>query len=120
MHDLVDFVSEEAEGAGRAAAKRALGQTQSAENYVAVEPGALVNYVVPQRIDLAALDEKTPFFLRVANVFQNKKLVVRRGDDVIKEIKRLRVAPAEMERVELDRETLLADQNGKITISLED
>ncbi len=120
VHDLVDFVSEEAEGAGRAAAKRALGQTQSAENYVAVEPGALVNYVVPQRIDLAALDEKTPFFLRVANVFQNKKLVVRRGDDVIKEIKRLRVAPAEMERVELDRETLRADQNGKITISLED
>lgn len=120
VHDLVDFVSEESEGAGRAAAQRALGLTQRATSCVAVEPGTLVNYVVPQRLDLTSLGDKTPFFLRVANVFENKKIVVRRGDRVIKELKRQRVAPAEMERVVIERELLDGDPNDKITVSLED
>ncbi len=120
VHDLVDFVSEESEGAGRAAAQRALGLTQRATSCVAVEPGTLVNYVVPQRLDLTSLGDKTPFFLRVANVLENKKIVVRRGDRVIKELKRQRVAPAEMERVVIERELLDGDPNDKITVSLED
>ncbi len=119
VHDLVDFVSEEAEEAGRAAAARALGRPQ-AEKLLNARNGALVNYVVPQKIDLANAPEKIAFFMRVANVFRDKKLVARNGQDgeVVKSIKRLRVAPAEMERVEIPREAL---QNcAELVFSLED
>ncbi|MBQ9813149.1 MAG: FAD-dependent oxidoreductase [Thermoguttaceae bacterium] len=119
VHDLVDFVSEEAEEAGKAAAARALGKTSSAK-VVSIRNGARVNYVVPQRVDLGTAPEQVSFFMRVANVFQNKRLVVRAGEggDVLKEIKRLRVAPAEMERVVLDRAAL--EDVDEIVVSLED
>ncbi len=123
VHDLVDFVSEEAEEAGRAAAARALGKMQTPKRVLKVNNGARVNYVVPQRVDLDELPEKPLFFLRVANVFQNKRLVVRYGDGqgvVLKEIKRSRVAPAEMERVPIDRAILEKLDVGEMTISLED
>ncbi len=120
VHDLVDFVSEEAEIAGRAAAARALGKSSVPKNLVEATNGARVNYVAPQKIDLDALDDETAFFLRVSNVFQDKKLVVKCGDETIKEIKRRRVAPAEMERVTLSRDALLAARGRKIVVSLED
>lgn len=107
VHDLVDFVSEEAEEAGRAAAARALGQP-APKTLISAKNGALINYVVPQKVDLESAPEKIPFFMRVANTFKDKRLVVRNGQDgpILKEIKRPRVAPAEMERVEISREML--------------
>jgi len=123
VHDLVDFVSEEAEEAGRAAAARALGKARTPKRVLNVVNGARVNYVVPQRVDLDSLPEKATFFLRVSNVFQNKRLVVRYGGEqgvVLKEIKRSRVAPAEMERVALDRAILEKLDRGELAISLED
>ena len=121
VHDLVDFVSEEAEEAGRAAASRALGRDKPATRVVRTRPGALVNYVAPQRLDLDQLPEKVVFFLRVANVFENKRLVVRLDDRTIAEVKRRRVAPAEMERVVVDRASLQSAVAGQtLTISLED
>ncbi len=119
VHDLVDFVSEEAEEAGKAAAARALGKT-SASKVVMIRNGSRVNYVVPQKVDLGTAPDQIPFFLRVSDVFHNKRLVVRAGDggDVLKEIKRSRAVPAEMERVVLDRSAL--ENVDEIEISLED
>ena len=120
VHDLVDFVSEEAEEAGKNAAERALGKTKRSERFADVVNGAMVGYVVPQKLDLDSLPDEVPFFLRVRCVGKDKKLVVRKGDETIKEIKRLRVAPAEMERVVL-KKSLLEDMEGKtLSISLED
>lgn len=119
VHDLVDFVSEEAEEAGKAAASRALGRPYST-NLLTSRNGALINYVVPQRIDLDSAPDKVAFFMRVANVFQNKRLVARNGQDgpIVKEMRRLRVAPAEMERVEIAKEALVGVQ--ELVFSLED
>ena len=119
VHDLVDFVSEEAEEAGRAAAARALGQTSGAKA-VTARNGSRVTYVVPQKVDLGTAPEQIPFFMRVSNVFENKRLVARAGEngDVLREIKRLRVAPAEMERVVLSKAAL--EDVDEIVMSLED
>ena len=119
VHDLVDFVSEEAEEAGKAAAAHALGRA-TPQKCATARNGALINYVVPQKIDLATAPDKIPFFMRVANVFENKRLVARNGQDgpIVKEMKRLRVAPAEMERVVLDRASLEGVE--ELVFSLED
>ncbi|MGI6400561.1 MAG: NAD(P)/FAD-dependent oxidoreductase [Thermoguttaceae bacterium] len=120
VHDLVDFVSEEAEEAGRNAAARALGQTRRSERFARVVNGDGVMYVVPQKLDLDALPDEVPFFLRVRDVLKNKRLVVRKGDETIKEIRRLRVAPSEMERVVLKKDQLANLDGQTISISLED
>lgn len=122
VHDLVDFVSEEAEEAGRNAAAFALSAGKSGRT-LSVRNGLNVNYVVPQRVELDALDEKTSFFLRVSNVFSDKRLVVRRGENgpILKEIKRRRVAPAEMERIALERSLFDGiDAETELVVSLED
>ncbi|MBQ5790771.1 MAG: FAD-dependent oxidoreductase, partial [Thermoguttaceae bacterium] len=69
VHDLVDFVSEEAEEAGRNAAEFVLGTAPASDaaTPIVVRNGACVNYVVPQRIDRDALPDQIPLFLRVSN-----------------------------------------------------
>lgn len=120
VHDLVDFVSEEAEEAGKNAAARALGLTKRSTRFAEVVNGDGVGYVVPQKLDLDALPDEVSFFLRVRGVGRNKRLVVRKDGETIKEIKRPRVAPAEMERLSI-RKSALADMDGKtLSISLED
>lgn len=125
VHDLVDFVSEEAEEAGRNAAEFVLGTapTSAAATPIVVRNGAYVNYVVPQRLDRDALPEQIPFFLRVSNNFANKRLVVRAENEsgaVLKELRRQRVAPAEMERIVLTRDALAGLDAAEIVVSLED
>ena len=125
VHDLVDFVSEEAEEAGRNAAEFVLGTapTSDAATPIVVRNGAYVNYVVPQRLDRDALPEQIPLFLRVSNNFANKRLVVRADDEsgaVLKELRRQRVAPAEMERIVLTRDALAGLDVAEIVVSLED
>lgn len=120
VHDLVDFVSEEAELAGRSAAERALGLSAPATRFVDVKNGNCVNYVVPQRLAPDAANDKLSFFLRVSNVFENKKLVVRQGEKVLKEIKRPKVAPALMERVPVDPTAVDFNSDDPVVISLED
>jgi NADPH-dependent 2,4-dienoyl-CoA reductase/sulfur reductase-like enzyme len=51
VHDLVDFVSEEAELAGRSAAAFALNGAVK-KRFVSVENGAGVSYVVPQKLNI--------------------------------------------------------------------
>ena len=125
VHDLVDFVSEEAEEAGRNAAEFVLGTApvSDAATPIVVRNGAYVNYVVPQRLDRDALPEQIPLFLRVSNNFANKRLVVRAGDasgPILKELRRQRVAPAEMERIVLTRDAVAGLDAAEIVVSLED
>lgn len=125
VHDLVDFVSEEAEEAGRNAAEFVLGTAPAADaaSPIVVRNGAYVNYVVPQRLDRDALPEQIPLFLRVSNNFANKRLVVRAGDasgPVLKELRRQRVAPAEMERIVLTRDAVAGFDAAEIIVSIED
>ena len=125
VHDLVDFVSEEAEEAGRNAAEFVLGTApvSAAETPIGVRNGSNVNYVVPQRLDRDALPEQIPLFLRVSNNFANKRLVVRAENEsgpVLKELRRQRVAPAEMERIVLTRDAVAGLDAAEIIVSLED
>lgn len=112
VHDLVDFVTEEAARAGKAAAlylRKA--QTCACRHTI---PGQGVRYVVPQKLCGDGTD-KTLFF-RVANVYRNCATVARCGDKVIARRKRQIVAPGEMERLEIKD----ADICGDITVTVEE
>ena len=103
VHDLVDFVSDEAEIAGKAAAEYIKNGGTAAENCVRVTTDGKVRYTVPQKITCT---KDTDVFFRVSDVFKNVKVVVKNGDEVIFSKKLKKAAPGEMNRITLKKEIL--------------
>ena len=98
VHDLVDFVSEEAEIAGKSAAAYIAGEKADAVN-VALHADGKVRYTVPQRI---TKQKDVTVFFRVADVYRNLTVkVTNEKGNVIYSRKKIKVAPGEMESVTL-------------------
>ena len=102
VHDLVDFVSEEAEIAGKAAAKYIEGQ-QGEKINITLKTDGKIRYTVPQNI---TEQKDVTVYFRVSDVYKNVKISVRSGDQVVLSKKRVKVAPGEMETVVLKSEHL--------------
>lgn len=116
VHDLVDFVSEEAELAGRAAAKYVL-EGERPHDAVNVKNGKNINYVLPQKID-RNLEGDVKLFFRVSNTFKNCTIKAECGGKTIAERKKRVAAPGEMETLLL-RSATVQGAEGEITVSLE-
>lgn len=104
VHDLVDFVSEEAELAGRSAAEYALSG-KVASGGVNVINGKNVNYVLPQKISLTG-GGPVKLFFRVANTFKDCTITARCGENVLLEKKKRIAVPGEMETLILSADKL--------------
>ncbi len=97
VHDLVDFVSEEAELAGKAAADYLLNGEKQRQIIIA-QNGENVSYVLPQKIDRDA----KPFvklFFRVKKEIKNARIAIKSGDTVIYSINKKIVVPGEMQNI---------------------
>ena len=115
VHDLVDFVSQEAALAGRQAASY-LQAPRPAGRTVAVKPGPGVRYVVPQFMDPAAMDGPVTLRFRVAAPARRCAVTLTQGGRTIQRKKRPVVAPGEMESLEISAREL---QTGDLTVGLE-
>ncbi len=116
VHDLVDYVSEEAEIAGRAAAE--LVKNGSAPRAsVATTPGNGVRYVLPQRVHTEDAED-TSLYMRVTAPFGKVRFTVASGDTVLATAVRLKAAPGEMEKITVKSEKLKGITE-PITVSLE-
>jgi hypothetical protein len=116
VHDLVDFVSEEAELAGKSAAEYVLNGSKEKEA-VEVVNGQNIGYVVPQRLDKNATGNVKLFF-RVTNTFRDCIIRAKCGDTILLERKKKIVVPGEMESLLLT-ESKYKGVDGKIEVSLE-
>lgn len=121
VHDLVDFVSEEAAAAGRHAASYIKeGRKENAREIVinAVEG---VRYTVPCTISPERMEDTQVVRFRVGNVYKNCCIgVYFDGEQVIRR-KRPVMAPGEMEEIRLEKEKLLLHPELKtITIKVEE
>ena len=120
VHDLVDFVTEESELAGKSAAQYVLNGEVNREGAIEVLAGACAGHVVPQRVRLENLDKRVEVYFRVSNVFHNVTIYVRTSDGtVLCKFKREHVAPAEMEKIPVPKVLLQKVTDGKIYISVE-
>ena len=123
VHDLVDFVTKESRIAGKQAAAYVLNKKKNLEkvkekmSVATTVAGEGISYIVPQSINLDS-NEDINLFMRVRNIYENKKLVVRSGNKVILEKKRLHMIPSEMEILKIDTQKL-RDIKENITISVE-
>ena len=102
VHDLVDFVSQEAEIAGKAAAKYLAGESVERLNIPLTTDGK-IRYTVPQII--TAKKDVTVYF-RVSDVYKNVKINVTDGEKLVLSKKKRAVAPGEMESITLKAEDL--------------
>ncbi len=115
VHDLVDYVSEEAALAGKSAADYLNGKASSNIN-IKVKATGGVRYTVPQII---STEEETKIYFRVGDTMRDKFLVVRDGEREIIKKKKLKLAPAEMETVTLTAEQISEIKSGEITVGIE-
>ena len=109
VHDLVDFVSEEAGTAGRNAAEYVkLGSERSSEGKeIRINPVEGVRYTVPGTIHTDRMDKNLTVRFRVGGVYTNCYISAYFDDERVFHKKRPVVAPGEMEEIKLTKEQLL-------------
>ena len=121
VHDLVDYVSQEASTAGKNAA--AYIKNGSAKNTKVIEilPVDGVRYTVPKYIRPTEMDDTLTVRFRVGAVYKNCSIATFFDDELISKRKRPVMAPGEMEQVILDKKKLGEYPDlSKITIKIEE
>lgn len=121
VHDLVDFVSQEAANAGKNAAKYIKdGETTSAKQ-IEILPVDGVRYTVPKYIRPEVMDDTLTVRFRVGQVYKGCAIATYFGDELISKRKRPVMAPGEMEQVVLKKSQIAEYPDiENITIKIEE
>lgn len=123
VHDLVDFVSEEAAAAGKNAATyiKEKYRNDQPQRMITLEPQNGVRYTVPTTIRPAQMPEELTVRFRVGAVYKNCYISCYFDDERILHKKRKILAPGEMEQIKLTKEQISsAPSLKKITIQIEE
>ena len=114
VHDLVDYVSEEAALAGAFACQYLGGGISRTGTPIEMEPGHGVRYVLPQQV----LGESDfTLSLRVTEPTRNRSVWIRDGDRKVAKKKLVRLHPSEMIRIKVKKEKL--ENAGKLEVVVE-
>ena len=121
VHDLVDYVSQEASAAGKNAAKYIKNGKEKDAKIVEILPVDGVRYTVPKYIRPTEMDDTLTVRFRVGAVYKNCAIATYFDDQLISKRKRPVMAPGEMEQVILDKKKLNEHPDlSKITIKIEE
>ncbi len=116
VHDLVDFVSEEAEIAGKGAADYVLkGATQKQEVDCLI--GSNLGYVLPQKIN-KSVEGNVKMFFRVTGIYKNVVIKAICNGKVVAQKKKQAVTPGEMETLILPA-AVVQGLEGEVTFEME-
>ena len=106
VHDLVDYVSEEATLAGTNAAEYVKsGEEKGNTHVVELKAENGVRYTVPQTLDINNMQEKVTVRFRVADVYKDRYISVYYDGVQISKKKKKVLAPGEMEQVILMKDS---------------
>lgn len=121
VHDLVDYVSQEAAAAGKNAALYILNGAKKNAKSIEILPVDGVRYTVPEYIRPEEMDDALTVRFRVGAVYKNCSIATYFDDQLISRKKRPVMAPGEMEQIILNKKKLseFPDLN-KITIRIEE
>jgi NADPH-dependent 2,4-dienoyl-CoA reductase/sulfur reductase-like enzyme len=112
VHDLVDYVSEEAAAAGRHALayvkEKRTACREKRTDKIHIIPSDGIRYTVPSVLHPNRMEETLTVRFRVKDVYKNCRICVYFNEEKVFQKKRPIVAPGEMEQIRLDREKLLA------------
>ena len=105
VHDLVDFVSEEAKKAGANAWRYVQNQLPEGGRKVPVEMGLGVGGIVPQFVS-ENVEGAVTFMFRPRNVYRNAKVIVEINGKAVLSKKAMILAPGEMVNLNIPAEKL--------------
>lgn len=121
VHDLVDYVSQEASAAGKNAANYIKNGKNTSAKAVEIFPEGGVRYTVPKYVRPTEMEDKLTVRFRVGAVYKNCFIATYYDDTLISKRKRPVMAPGEMEQVVLEKSKLAEFPDlSKITIRIEE
>ena len=126
VHDLVDYVSEEATLAGKNAAqyvkeRYGKGEKKSGENVIEIKATDGARYTVPTSIHLDNMADLLTVRFRVGNVYKDSYISVYFNDERVQHRKKQVMAPGEMEQIILQKKALQGFEGLKtITVKIEE
>ena len=121
VHDLVDYVSEEAVRAGQNAVRFVRGELDE-ENDAKITLKATdgARYTVPATIDAKRMEDLLTVRFRVGDVYTDSYVSVYFDDERVQHRKKQIMAPGEMEQIILQKKDILAHPELKtITVKIE-
>ena len=121
VHDLVDYVSEEAALAGSSAAAHLRGQLTKGRR-LTVQTDGRVRYTVPQSVTVAPELSDVTVYFRPCDIYRDVTVTVREGTAdgrVLAKKKRIKVAPGEMETITLKAADLAGVTGDTLLVSIE-
>lgn len=104
VHDLVDYVTQESQIAGKGAADYIFGKKKGG-TFIGTKGVDGVRYIVPQRVNIEG-EEPVKLYFRVGKVFKGAKVVVECDGNILSSKKKVKLAPGEMENVTITPEML--------------
>ena len=121
VHDLVDYVSQEATNAGKNAANYIKNGKNADAKSVEIVPEGGVRYTVPKFVRPTEMEDNLTVRFRVGAVYKNCQIATYFNDTLISKRKRPVMAPGEMEQVVLSKAKLAEISDlSKITIRIEE
>ena len=114
VHDLVDYVSQEGEKAGKNAASYIKNGEIKSECATSVV-GNGISYLCPQKIAYDG-DDKFELSFRGRHPFNRSRVVVTADGEVIKKVEKLKIIPSEMEKVVLPKSQITGKKEVKVEI----
>ena len=121
VHDLVDYVSEEAKKAGQTAAKFVRGEiAENGGKVITLHAESGVRYTVPATLDPERMDDLLTVRFRVGDVYKDAFVSVYFDNERVQHKKKRIIAPGEMEQVILQKKQLASCPDLKtITLKIE-
>ena len=122
VHDLVDYVSEEAALAGSSAAAHLRGELTEGKT-VTLKTDGKVRYTVPQTVTVTENTADVTVYFRPSDIYRDVTVTVREGGvdgNVISKKKRIKVAPGEMETITIKASDLTATTADTLLVSIEE
>ena len=106
VHDLVDYVSEEAARAGAVAAEYIKGSSEPCGREIILKAESGVRYTVPMTVRPDRIDDKLTVRFRVGDVYKSAYVSVYFDDERVQHKKKRVISPGEMEQIVLTKEQL--------------
>lgn len=101
VHDLVDYVTEEANEVGYSVSRYLNGDKTKPGNVIKISAEKGVRYTVPQVLDLTTVKHDITIRFRVDNVYKDHNIVLYLNDKKIREVNKRILTPGEMESLKL-------------------
>lgn len=119
VHDLVDYVVDEAREAASGAVQYLKGELKHEGHVYEVNPGNGIGYVVPQIVYIDDVKDSLSFKFRVRKPFKDVNIYIKEGDKVIKKLFKPAIIPSEMEIVKLNKD-LFGKTSTEISVYVEE